>query len=167
MTNTHRLETDIKQTKPFTSAHQEAALSILHTADALRRHYTQVIAPFGVTGQQYNVLRIVRGAGEAGIPSLEIAERMIERSPGMTRLLDRLEEKDLVTRTRSSRDRRVVFCTLTPQGAALLKKMDPHVKEGEQRALASLETSRLRELTRLLGDVRSSLGEASGVRRAA
>ena len=163
MTNTHRLEADIKQTKPFVSAYQEAALSILHTADALRRHYIEVITPFGVTPQQYNVLRIVRGAGEAGIPSLEIAERMIERSPGMTRLLDRLEEKNLVTRTRSRQDRRVVFCTLTAQGAALLKKMDPHVREGEQRALESLETSSLLELTRLLGDVRGSLEESRRV----
>ena len=159
MTNTHRLEADIKQRKPFVSAHQEAALSSLHTADALRRHYVEIITPFGVTPQQYNVLRIVRGAGDAGIPSLEIAERMIERSPGMTRLLDRLEEKNLVTRTRSREDRRVVFCVLTPQGAALLKKMEPHIREGEQRAL-DLETPHLRELTRLLGDVRGSL-EAS------
>ena len=163
MTNAHRLETDIKQTKPFVSAYQEAALSILHTADALRRHYIEVITPFGVTPQQYNVLRIVRGAGEAGIPSLEIAERMIERSPGMTRLLDRLEEKNLVTRTRSREDRRVVFCNLTMQGAALLKRMDPHIKKGEERALESLETSSLRELTRLLSDVRGSLDESRRV----
>ena len=163
MTNNRRLETDIKQTKPFVSAHQEAALSILHTADALRRHYVEIIAPFGVTPQQYNVLRIVRGAGEGGIPSLEIAERMIERSPGMTRLLDRLEEKDLVTRRRSREDRRVVFCTLTPQGAALLEKIDPHIREGEQRALEFLDTSSLRELTRLLSDVRGSLDESRRV----
>ena len=164
MTQARYLETDIKQTKPFTSVQQEAALSILYTADALRRHYTEVVAPFGITPQQYNVLRIVRGAGEEGIPSQEIAERMIERSPGMTRLLDRLEEKGFVTRTRSREDRRVVFCTLTAQGAALLEKMEPCMREGEQRAMTSLDASDLRELTRLLGDVRGSLDEPGGTK---
>lgn len=160
MTHTRRLESDIKQTKPFASACQETALSILYTADALRRHYGEVMEPFGVTPQQYNVLRIIRGAGEEGIPSQEIGERMIERSPGMTRLLDRLEEKEFVTRTRSREDRRVVFCALTAQGAALLEKIEPCVREGEQRAMKLLDTSNLRELTRLLGDVRGSLSEA-------
>ena len=159
MTGTHRLESDIRQTKPFASACQEAALSILHTADGLRRRHQEVMAPFGVTFQQYNVLRIVRGAGEEGIPSLEIAERMIERSPGMTRLLDRLEEKGLVTRTRSREDRRVVFCVLTAQGADLLEAMEPSVRGAEQRAMASLDVARLRELTGLLGDVRGGLDE--------
>ena len=160
MAHIHRLEIDVKQSKPFASACQEAALSILHTADALRRHYGEVMAPFGVTSQQYNVLRIVRGAGKRGIPSQEIVERMIEHSPGVTRLLDRLEEKDLVARRRSSRDRRVVFCILTAQGAALLEKMEPYVREGEQKAMESMDSPSLRELTRLLSDVRGSLEES-------
>ena len=163
MPNTHRLEIDIQQTKPFASACQEAALSILYTADGLRRRYDGVMAPFGVTFQQYNVLRIVRGAGEEGIPSLGIAERMIERSPGMTRLLDRLEEKGLVTRTRSREDRRVVFCVLTTQGTDLLERMEPSVREAEQRAMASLDVARLRELIGLLGDVRGGLDEGGAM----
>ena len=163
MTHAKHLETDIKQTKPFTSASQEAALSILYTADALRRHYTEVMAPFGVTGQQYNVLRIVRGAGEGGIPSQNIAERMIERSPGMTRLLDRLEEKGLVARRRSLQDRRVVFCVLVERGAALLEKMEPHMKALEQEAMQALGDASLRELIRLLGDVRNSVDECRRV----
>ena len=164
MTKVHRLETDIKQTKPFASVQQEAALNILYTADVLRRYSGEIMAPFGVTPQQYNVLRIVRGAGEAGIPSQKISERMIERSPGMTRLLDHLEEKKFVTRTRSCEDRRVVFCTLTAQGAALLEKMEPWVREEEQRAMKFLNASNLRELTRLLSDVRGSLDEQRGAR---
>ena len=159
MANTHSLGTDIKQTKPFASACQEAALSILHTANGLRRRYQEVMLPFDVSFQQYNVLRIMRGAGEEGIPSLEIAERMIERSPGMTRLLDRLEEKGLVIRTRSREDRRVVFCVLTAEGSDLLEKMEPYVREAEQRAMTSLDISHLRELTRMLGDVRGGLDE--------
>ena len=158
MENLHRLKTDIKQTKPFASACQEAVLSILHTADGLRRRYGEVMAPFGITFQQYNVLRIVRGAGKDGIPSLEIGERMIERSPGLTRLLDRLEDKGLVTRTRSHEDRRVVFCILTPPGKALLEKMETSVREAEQQAMVALDVSQLHDLTGLLNDVRSTLG---------
>lgn len=159
MANMHALSTDIKQTKPFASACQKTALSILHTADGLRRRYHEVMVPFDVSFQQYNVLRIVRGAGEAGIPSLEIAERMIERSPGMTRLLDRLEEKGLVIRTRSREDRRVVFCVLTAEGSDLLERMEPCVREAEQRAMTSLDISHLRELSKMLGDVRGGLDE--------
>ena len=158
MVNPHRLENDIKQTKPFASACQETALSLLYTADGLRRRYGEVMAPFGVTFQQYNVLHIVRGAGEEGVPSQEIGERMIERSPGMTRLLDRLEQKGLVTRTRSHEDRRVVFCVLTVQGDALLERMEASVREAEQQAMAALDVSQLRDLTALLKRLRSALG---------
>lgn len=154
MPSTRRLETEIKQTRPFVSACQEAALSILHTADGLRRYYGEAMAPFGVTFQQYNVLRIIKGAGEDGIPSQEIGERMIERSPGMTRLLDRLEQKGLVVRTRSPKDRRVVVCVLIGKSEALLDNMEGSVREVEQRAMASLDVPRLRALTELLNDVR-------------
>ncbi len=154
MPSPRRLETDIKQTRPFVSACQEAALSILHTADGLRRCYGEAMAPFGVTFQQYNVLRIIKGAGEDGIPSQEIGERMIERSPGMTRLLDRLEQKGLVVRTRSHEDRRVVVCVLTGESEALLGTMEGSVREVEQQAMASLDVPRLRALSELLDDVR-------------
>ena len=159
MSTPSRLETDIRQTRPFASACQEAALSVLHTADSLRRLYSEAMTPFGVTFQQYNALRIIRGAGEGGIPSQEIGERMIERSPGMTRLLDRLEQKGLVARTRSREDRRVVICMLTEESSALLDRMEDSVRETEQRAMASLDVPRLRELTDLLGDIRSVLDE--------
>ena len=157
MASSRRLETDIKQTRPFASACQEAALSVLHTADGLRRLYGEAMTPFGVTFQQYNALRIIRGAGEDGIPSQEIGERMIERSPGMTRLLDRLEQKGLVVRTRSREDRRVVVCMLTEESSALLDRMEASVREAEQRAMASLDVPRLRELTDLLDNIRSVL----------
>src|SRR5258706_12493191 len=87
---------ELKQTKPFPSKRQEAAVALLRTADVIRRLFGAVVEPKGITVQQYNVLRILRGAGEPGLPTLDIAERMIETTPGITRLIDRLETKKLV-----------------------------------------------------------------------
>ena len=100
------LAREIQQRRPFQSARQEAALGLLKTVDLLRLHLSSVLEPFGVTDQQYNVLRILRGAGKDGLPTLAIAERMIERAPGITRLIDRLEKKGLVRRVRDPHDRR-------------------------------------------------------------
>ncbi len=97
------LAREIQQKRPFQSARQEAALGLLKTVDVLRLHISRVLEPFGVTDQQYNVLRILRGAGQDGLPTLEIAERMIERAPGITRLIDRLETKGLVSRESAAR----------------------------------------------------------------
>ena len=88
---TSRIKSEIKQKKPFRSRQQEAAIAILRTADVVRRRLARVIETRGITLQQYNVLRIVGGAGSEGIPTLEIAGRMIEQTPGITRLLDRLD----------------------------------------------------------------------------
>src|SRR5437588_284781 len=93
---------ELKQRKPFPSKAQEAAVTLLRTAEIVNRHLDSVIAHSGITGQQYNVLRILRGAGAEGLPTLEIASRMIEQAPGITRLLDRLETKKLVERRRHS-----------------------------------------------------------------
>ncbi|HWZ86101.1 MAG TPA: MarR family transcriptional regulator, partial [Thermoanaerobaculia bacterium] len=83
------LAREIRQTKPFQSRRHEAALGLLKTVDELRQRTSSVLEPFGVTDQQYNVLRILRGAGGAGLPTLDIAGRMVERAPGITRLIDR------------------------------------------------------------------------------
>ena len=93
-----RLATELRQTKGFSSVEQEAALGLLRTADTIRRHYSEALSDHGITLQQYNVLRILRGAGEAGLPTLEIGERMLDRTPGVTRLVDRLVKKGLVER---------------------------------------------------------------------
>ncbi|HXH40516.1 MAG TPA: MarR family transcriptional regulator, partial [Thermoanaerobaculia bacterium] len=111
---------ELKQTKPFPSKAQEAAVALLRTADVLRRIIGAVVEPKGITTQQYNVLRILRGAGERGLPTLEIADRMIETTPGITRLVDRLETKKFVVRERCLTDRRQVFCRITPSGLSLL-----------------------------------------------
>src|SRR5918998_6288391 len=119
-----RLPRELKQTKPFPAKSQEAAVALMRTADLIRRSVSGVIEPHGITTQQYNVLRILRGAGEAGLPTLDIAERMIEQTPGITRLIDRLEAKRLVSRERCLTDRRQVFCRITAEGLTLLAALD-------------------------------------------
>ncbi|MFP5247340.1 MAG: MarR family winged helix-turn-helix transcriptional regulator, partial [Thermoanaerobaculia bacterium] len=116
------LRDELKQTRPFVTRTQEAALALLRTADLVRRSIGAVVEPEGITMQQYNVLRILRGAGEKGLPTLEIAERMVEQTPGITRLIDRLETKQLVGRERCPTDRRQVFCRITKEGLALLAR---------------------------------------------
>src|ERR1700694_935671 len=108
------VQEEIRQTRPFSSPSEEGVVALARTADLMRRSLTRVIEPHGITLQQYNVLRILRGAGEEGLPTLVIGERMIEQTPGVTRLLDRLEAKGLVARCRGESDRRQVFCRLTP-----------------------------------------------------
>src|SRR3981081_4191954 len=114
---------ELKQTRPFPSKAQEAAVALLRTADVVRRLFGAVVEPEGITVQQYNVLRILRGAGERGLPTLEIADRMIETTPGITRLIDRLETKKLVVRVRCLTDRRQVFCRITVSGLSLLNAL--------------------------------------------
>ena len=122
-----RLQNEIKQSRPFRTAGQEAFLGLLKTVDLLRRKASAQTEPEGITLQQYNVLRILRGAGPGGLPTLEIATRMIEQAPGITRLLDRLETKRLVSRERCPEDRRQVTCRITEKGLALLSRMDEAV----------------------------------------
>src|SRR3982751_1849888 len=103
----------------FGSREQQAGIGLLRTADALKRSIAKLIEPDGITPQQYNVLRILRGAGRDGLPTLTIGERMIEQTPGVTRLVDRLERKGLVARVPCPKDRRRVFCRITPEGLDL------------------------------------------------
>jgi DNA-binding MarR family transcriptional regulator len=119
-----RLQRELKQQRPFAAPTQEAAVALMRTADLMRRALSAVVEPLDVTIQQYNVLRILRGAGERGLPTLEIAERMIEQAPGITRLIDRLEAKQLVARERCDTDRRQVFCRITGEGLELLAQLD-------------------------------------------
>jgi DNA-binding MarR family transcriptional regulator len=108
-----------------------------------------------VTLQQYNVLRILRGAGTDGLPTLDIATRMIERSPGITRLLDRLEARRLVRRVRCPEDRRQVLCYATAQALRLLADLDAPMAKGAGRFLAPLDRTRSLELIGLLDAIRA------------
>src|SRR6202162_142218 len=139
----------------FRSREQQATLCLLRTADAVKRRFAQVIEPHGITTQQYNVLRILRGAGPGGLPTLTIGERMIEQTPGTTRLVDRLERKGLVTRTHCPTDRRRVFCRITDKGLELLIELDEPVNRCDAHAAYALASEDLASLIALLESVRS------------
>lgn len=126
--------------------YQQALVAVFRTADALRRALTQVLEPHGLTMQQYNVLRILRGARPDPLPTMDIAERMMDRTPGITRLLDRLEAKGLVRRERCQDDRRQVLCTITPVGLELLAGLDEAVDRADEALLAPLDEREMREL---------------------
>lgn len=147
---------EIKQSKPFPSAAQEAVLALLRTADVVRQRLGGAIEPFGVTPQQYNVLRILRGAGKEGLPTLEIVERMIERAPGITRLVDHLEERGLLERQRCAQDRRIVYCRITPAGLALLASMDRPANAADEAVIGGLSPRELDKLLKLLAKVRGA-----------
>jgi DNA-binding MarR family transcriptional regulator len=130
-------------------------VSLLRTADQLKRDLACVVEPHGLTLQQFNVLRILRGAGPGGLPTLDIAERMIEQAPGITRLLDRLEKKALVGRERCPQDRRQVLVAITRGGLRLLARLDGPVAEADDALLARLGSRRAITLIRLLEAVRN------------
>jgi MarR family transcriptional regulator, organic hydroperoxide resistance regulator len=145
----------IGQTRPFRSAGQEGVIALLLAAEVLRWQVAQVVEARGqITFQQYNVLRILRGAGEVGLPTLDIAERMIEHTPGITRLLDRLERKHLVERERSSEDKRQVLCRITARGKKLVDELDGPMEALDDEALACLTRSELTTLIDLTNRVR-------------
>jgi DNA-binding MarR family transcriptional regulator len=134
-------------------------VALLRTADVVRRYIARVLEPYGITPQQFNVLRILRGAhaeGTDGTPTLTIAERMIEEAPGITRLLDRLEAKGMVRRQRCPEDRRQVLCHATPQALDLLGRIDGAMDEADDTALGTLSEEDKAQLIRLLDAVRSS-----------
>ncbi|HET6233187.1 MAG TPA: MarR family transcriptional regulator [Longimicrobiaceae bacterium] len=149
-----KIQREIKQRQPFRTAAQEATVSLLRTADLVRRRVTQAVEPFGVTVQQFNVLRILRGAGDEPMPTLEVADRMLEQTPGITRLLDRLEAKGLVRRERCPEDRRRVLCWITPQGLDLLRQMDAALDAADDAAIGKLDAAEVRQLITLLDRVR-------------
>lgn len=150
------IQAAIKQTKPFRSRRQEALVGLLLTAEAVRWPLQDLLASHEeLTMQQYNVLRILRGAGDAGLPTLEIGARMIERTPGVTRLIDRMEQKGLVVRERSPKDRRQVICRITEAGGTLLRRLDRPVDALDEDVLRTLDEAEVRELIRLLDKVRS------------
>ena len=147
---------EIRQTRPFRSRRQEAFLGLLRTTDVVKRLVTRVFQPVGVTRQQYNVLRILRGAGDDGLPTLAIAERMVECSPGVTRLVDRLVAKGWVSRERCPDDRRQVICRITPSGLELLAGLDDPVERATRESLAGLDDDEIERLIDLLDRIRAA-----------
>lgn len=151
---TSTLHRELRQQKPFDSLHQEAFLSLSRTATVLAGSLEHMLEPYGVTLTQYNVLRILRGAGPGGLCRNEIGERLIARTPDVTRLLDRMEKGGLVSRVRCQDDRRLVHTRLTDHGRALVDSLDAPIAAEHQRRLGHLSQEQLRSLTDLLTLVR-------------
>jgi DNA-binding MarR family transcriptional regulator len=132
-------------------------LELLRTTDMLSRNLSHLLKTEDLSSTQYNVLRILRGAPD-GLPCGEIGNRMITRDPDITRLLDRLEKRGLISRSRETKDRRMVMARITPDGIQLLSRMDEPVREAHRAQLGHLGRERLKALTELLQVARGSAG---------
>ena len=153
-----QLQAELKQQKPFESLEQEAALSIKRTAAEMDYRISEVLKPSGLTLTQYNALRILRGAGKAGLCRNEVRDRLIARVPDATRLLDRMEEMGLVVRAREGDDRRYVTSRITRAGLDLLEELHEPLIALEKELMGHLSPEKLRALIELLGDVRRKCG---------
>jgi DNA-binding MarR family transcriptional regulator len=140
----------------FGGPEEAAFLDLLRTTDMLSRGLVMVLKTEDVSPTQYNVLRILRGAAE-GLPCGEIANRMITRDPDVTRLLDRLEKRGLISRCRESKDRRTVMARITPEGLKVLARLDGPVLAAHRKQLGHLGRERLGALTDLLHAARSQV----------
>ena len=145
----------MKQRKPFATTEEVVFLNALRTADHLLRGEVEVLKGADLTFPQYNVLRILRGAGRQGVSCGEISDRMVTRDSDITRLLDRLEGRGLVERGRDERDRRVVVQRITAKGLALLQELDAPIERVHQRQLRHMTRTQLRQLSELLAKARA------------
>ena len=152
------IQAEIQQTKPFPGVEDEAVVALHRTADRLQGRFGDMLKPYGLSPTQFNALRILRGAGDGGRTCSEIAERMINRDPDITRLLDRLERRGLVARSREGRDRRVIIARITAAGLELLQGLDRPIEEFNRKMLGHLGEQQLRAFIRLLERVREQVG---------
>jgi len=143
------LQDEVKKRNPFEAPEQEVALNLVKTSDHLQAAFTRLFKEYRISGAQYNVLRILRGAGTE-LPCQEISSRMISHLPDITRLVDRLELAGFVSRCRTQEDRRLVLVQITEQGLALLAKLDDPVLELHRKQLGHLTAEEKAELNRLL-----------------
>lgn len=152
------LQDEIGLPGPFQSTAQAAFAGLLRTASMLRRRFAAILEPYDLTPSQYNVLRILRGADEP-LPTMQIRERLIEETPGVTRLVDHLAEKGLVQRERCLDDRRRVLCTITPAGLQLLDKLDTPVDRFDEASMGVLNPPEQEQLIERLDAIRAGLRE--------
>jgi len=143
-----------KPGSPSVTLENRIFIALLQAADCLGQEAEQLLKAAGLTGAQYNVLRILRGAEPEGLPCRGIGDRMISHDPDMTRLLDRLEKRSLITRVRQTDDRRVIKTRITPQALSLLKTLDQPVRELHKRQFRHMSPARLKTLSHLLEEVR-------------
>jgi DNA-binding MarR family transcriptional regulator len=153
---TSRLQVELKQTKPFPSRESEAALGLLRTAAIVEHAQQEALRPFGITSTQYNVLRILRGAGDAGLCGREVGERMITRVPDIPRLLERMEEGGLIRRERDADDRRHVIARITEVGLRTVDEVTPALLAVERRFFGHLDAPTLDTLILALDEVRAT-----------
>ncbi|HZE97602.1 MAG TPA: MarR family transcriptional regulator [Planctomycetota bacterium] len=151
---------ELKQSRRYPDPRQEAVIALLRTADVLRGRIEAALLPHQVSPEQYNVLRILRGAPDRSLPTLEIASRMITRAPNITRLIDKLVQKKLVSRCDHDRDRRIVVVKLTPRGLDLVNGISTTVDDIDAGGLASLSRAQVDTLIGMLDAVRSEPGGA-------
>ena len=151
------LREEIKQEKPFKSAGHEAYLQLVRTSALLQHAFAETLKPYGITTTQYNVLRILRGAGSSGLCRHEIRDRMLTPVPDVTRLLDRLEAEGLATRERGEEDRRLVTSRITSEGLAVLRRLEGPMDATHDRHIGHMSERDLRQLSDLLQEARSTL----------
>jgi DNA-binding MarR family transcriptional regulator len=152
-----KLQQEIRQTKAIRLLEEEAALNVMRTADALMAAVGEVLKPHLLSATQYNVLRILRGAGEDGASCKDIGSRMVARDPDITRLMDRLEQRGLLTRDRAREDRRVVTHRLTKAGVELVNELDRPIEASHKRTMGHMKAEKLRDLVGLLEEVRAGI----------
>ena len=156
---TDKLKRELKQRRPFSSVHEKVVLSAVRTADVLVQPFAEVVRGANLSLSQYNILRILRGAGEEALPCGEISERMVRRDPDLTRLLDRLEARGFIERMRGTADRRQVLAKITKEGLHLLESLDEPIREATKQALGHMPAARLNELAVLLDEARGRAAE--------
>ncbi len=158
---TPKLQQELKKKRPFESPEQEAALSLLRTNDQLQIRFARLLREYSLTPSQYNILRILRGEGKP-LPILEIASRTVTVVPGITGLIDRLEQAGFVNRVRCETDRRVIYVALADHGTKTLATLDEPLDVLHRRLLGHLSQAELKELIRLLEKVRQPLSGEGG-----
>jgi DNA-binding MarR family transcriptional regulator len=159
---TSRLQQELQQTRPFEGPEIEAYLNLVRAYDRLHGDFSRFLKRHGISQPQYNVLRILRGAGRDGLPCLTVGERMVTRVPDVTRLLDRMNAAGLVQRARSTVDGRVVLTRITPKGQKLLARLDEPVRRFHVEQLGHMDGKELAELIRLLEKARSQPEPSEG-----
>lgn len=150
------LRDELKKRGPFASVEQEAMLAILRTGDLLENRMARLLREYGLTSSQYNVLRILRGEGKP-LPCLEVAQRMIQVAPAITRVVDQLLEMDLIVKTQSSEDRRVFTIGLKPAALELLARLDQPVLDAHAALMKGVKKADLKALIQTLEGVRAAI----------
>jgi DNA-binding MarR family transcriptional regulator len=151
------LHDELKQSKPFADVEEEVHVSIARTSALLERTVAQFLKPYGITPTQYNVLRILRGAGAGGLCRNELGERLVTPVPDVTRLLDRMADLKLIARQRSDEDRRLVRTHLTAKGLELVNSLDAPLRTAHRERLKHLSRQRLRDLADTLAEIRDRM----------